>query len=81
MDEPIDIARAWKDEEYRNSLTPEQIATLPPNPAGEDELSEENLDDVSGGTYMFIRPGGGRPQTLGFACPPNTANLFSCHIA
>ena len=47
--ENIDIARAWKDEEYRNSLTPEQLATIPPNPAGETELDEEDLGNVSGG--------------------------------
>ena len=45
----IDIARAWKDEEYRNSLTPEQLASLPPNPSGETELDEEELGSISGG--------------------------------
>lgn len=50
----IDIARAWKDKEYRNSLTPEQLAQLPANPAGEAEedletLSDAQLDEVSGG--------------------------------
>lgn len=49
MDKEIDIARAWKDEEYRTSLTPEQLAQIPPNPAGDMELSEDELDDVSGG--------------------------------
>lgn len=53
MNEPIDIARAWKDEEYRNSLTPEQLAKLPPNPAGEVELSEDDLDDVNGGACPY----------------------------
>ncbi len=37
----VDVARAWKDEEYRNGLTPEQIAQLPPDPAEGPELSEE----------------------------------------
>ncbi len=54
MDEPIDVVRAWKDEEYRNSLTPDQLAHLPPNPAGDTELSEEELDMVAGGTYYYI---------------------------
>ena len=49
MDKPIDVERAWKDEEYRNSLTPEQLAQLPPNPAGDVEISEDDLDNVSGG--------------------------------
>lgn len=30
----IDVVRAWCDEEYRNSLTDEQRACLPENPAG-----------------------------------------------
>ena len=43
----IDIARAWKDPEYRKTLTPEELATIPPNPAGPTELTEEQLADVS----------------------------------
>ena len=45
----VDIERAWKDEAYRSSLTPEQLAAIPPNPAG--ELTEEDLEDVSGGQW------------------------------
>ena len=29
----VDIERAWKDDDYRNSLTPPQLAQLPTNPA------------------------------------------------
>ncbi len=48
------VARAWKDAEYRNSLTPEQIAQLPPNPgpAEGSELSEKELDGVTGGNIF-----------------------------
>ncbi|MFV8750616.1 mersacidin/lichenicidin family type 2 lantibiotic [Nannocystaceae bacterium ST9] len=28
------IVRAWKDPMFRATLTPEQLASLPPNPAG-----------------------------------------------
>lgn len=45
----VDIARAWKDPEYRKSLTPEELASLPPNPAGTAELTEEELGDAVGG--------------------------------
>lgn len=46
----IDIIRAWKDEEYRNSLSEEQRNQLPENPAGKiDELSEENMESLVGG--------------------------------
>ncbi len=49
QDKEVDIVRYWKDEQYRNSLTPEQRAGLPEHPAGEAELSDEMLDSVSGG--------------------------------
>ncbi|MFO0589090.1 MAG: mersacidin/lichenicidin family type 2 lantibiotic [Polyangiaceae bacterium] len=45
----IDIARAWKDEDYRQSLTEAQRASLPANPAGAIELSEVELSAVAGG--------------------------------
>lgn len=45
----IDIKRALTDPEYRKSLTPEELAELPENPAGDAEISEEDLDDVAGG--------------------------------
>ncbi|MBE9166110.1 mersacidin/lichenicidin family type 2 lantibiotic [Pleurocapsales cyanobacterium LEGE 06147] len=52
-----DIIRAWKDEEYRNSLSEEQLKLLPDNPAGIAELSDEVLQTVVGG--MRPRDGGG----------------------
>ncbi len=45
----IDIVRAWKDEEYRLSLTETQRASLPANPAGAIELTEIELSSVAGG--------------------------------
>ncbi len=44
----IDIVRAWKDEEYRNSLSSEEQAILPTNPAGSLELSDAELGSVHG---------------------------------
>jgi len=45
----LDIIRAWKDEEYRNSLSAEQQEQLPANPAGLVELNDEDMSSVSGG--------------------------------
>jgi mersacidin/lichenicidin family type 2 lantibiotic len=45
----FDIIRAWKDEAYRASLSPAQLAALPANPAGMVELAETDLDQVVGG--------------------------------
>ncbi len=42
----LDVVRAWKDEEYRNSLTEEQRAQLPENPAGLIDLTEEDIISV-----------------------------------
>jgi mersacidin/lichenicidin family type 2 lantibiotic len=47
--EDIDIIRAWKDEEYRNSLSEEQRAQLPENPAGMVELADEEMEIMAGG--------------------------------
>jgi mersacidin/lichenicidin family type 2 lantibiotic len=46
----IDIARAWKDEEYRNSLSADELAQLPAHPAGAFELSENELEAAHGGS-------------------------------
>ena len=37
----LDIVRAWKDEEFRLSLTDDQRAMLPSHPAGPIDLDEE----------------------------------------
>ncbi len=44
----LDIVRAWKDEAYRESLSQEQKALLPANPAGELEMSDAELAMVVG---------------------------------
>ncbi len=43
------IIRAWKDKAYRDSLSPEQQALLPENPAGQVELNLDELEQVAGG--------------------------------
>ncbi|HEU4511202.1 MAG TPA: mersacidin/lichenicidin family type 2 lantibiotic [Pyrinomonadaceae bacterium] len=50
----LDIIRAWKDEEYANSLTDVQRAMLPENPAGFVELTEQDLAQTAGGTLFTI---------------------------
>ena len=45
----IDIIRAWKDEEYRNSLSEEQRSQIPENPAGMTELSDKDMEALAGG--------------------------------
>jgi mersacidin/lichenicidin family type 2 lantibiotic len=45
----LDVVRAWKDEEYFNSLTEEQRSQLPANPAGMIDVSDEDMESVIGG--------------------------------
>jgi mersacidin/lichenicidin family type 2 lantibiotic len=35
-----DVIRAWKDKEYRRTLTPQEAALLPPHPASEIQFRE-----------------------------------------
>ena len=46
---PLKIIRAWKDEEFRLSLSEAERALLPANPAGTVELTEAELAGASGG--------------------------------
>lgn len=62
----IDIIRAWKDEEYRQSLTDAERAMLPENPAGKIELTDADLGAVVGGTdAMTVAERTGAGLTLG----------------
>ena len=54
----MNIIRAWKDEEYRMSLSDEERSLLPDNPAGPMELSDAELDSIVGG-------GGGGSAVIG----------------
>lgn len=43
----FDIVRAWKDEAYRQTLSTEELNTLPANPVG--EISDADLEAAFGG--------------------------------
>ena len=47
------VIRAWKNEAYRQSLSTEEQVLLPANPAGEVELSELELEAISGAQGFF----------------------------
>jgi mersacidin/lichenicidin family type 2 lantibiotic len=72
------IIRAWKDAEFRNSLSVAERAALPPNPAGVIELSDAELKYAAGGlmsawlTIPVICPGGPTPP------PPLTSKESGC---
>ncbi|AFZ34789.1 hypothetical protein Sta7437_1219 [Stanieria cyanosphaera PCC 7437] len=49
-----DIIRAWKDENYWNSLSEEQRSQLPENPAGITELIDIEMETIAGGKYYLM---------------------------
>ena len=51
----VDIVRAWKDPEYRASLSDVERAQLPAHPSGLIELG--NLERIRGGACVPTRPG------------------------
>ncbi|MGO8790101.1 MAG: mersacidin/lichenicidin family type 2 lantibiotic [Terriglobia bacterium] len=59
------IVRAWKDEEYRMSLSEAERSRLPENPVGAVELTDADLAGAAGGIY--------RPS---LACP--SVGLYRC---
>ena len=46
----VDVVRAWKDEQYRMSLSETERASLPQNPAGMVELTDADLEGIAGGS-------------------------------
>jgi mersacidin/lichenicidin family type 2 lantibiotic len=72
-----EIIRAWKDAEYRNSLTESQRAALPAHPAGLVELPIDVLDAAAGGMRANTVGTGLTPCTMPAVCPATT-NLMVC---
>jgi mersacidin/lichenicidin family type 2 lantibiotic len=48
--------RAWKDEDYRLSLSEMELSVLPEHPAGLIELADVETDLVAGGTTSNLTP-------------------------
>ena len=48
------LIRAWKDPMFRDSLGADALASLPPNPAGLVELSDEDLGAAAGGATPIL---------------------------
>jgi mersacidin/lichenicidin family type 2 lantibiotic len=62
----VSIIRAWKDAEYRESLSAEELAMVPENPAGAVELKDEEL------ARMF---GGDNPNYQNFSAPSSNGSV------
>jgi mersacidin/lichenicidin family type 2 lantibiotic len=55
----FDIVRAWKDESYRASLSIQEQAMLPENPAGTLDLSDAELETIQGACNINGNVSGG----------------------
>jgi mersacidin/lichenicidin family type 2 lantibiotic len=66
----IDVVRAWKDPMYRKRLTPLEIASLPPNPAGDNQVDKEELVRAVRSWVEFLDSCGGYTDNVTF---------WSCH--
>ena len=49
-----DIIRAWKDDEYFKGLSESERSRLPGNPAGINELTDDELGFAEGGTVTLF---------------------------
>jgi len=50
------IIRAWKDVEYRNSMSASERALLPSHPAGDIELTDVDLENFAGAIGPLASP-------------------------
>lgn len=64
-----EIIRAWRSEEYWLSLSEEERARLPENPAGMVELDDVDLSDVAGGVV----------ETMSLLVECASCNSCQCH--
>lgn len=83
---PRDIIRAWKDQDYRDSLSEAERAALPEHPAGAAELTDADLAGVAGaakGTQCacthHCNPGP-RPLPSTVICKTQVCKTFFCPI-
>ena len=71
----LDIIRAWKDEDYRASLSDAERAMLPPHPAGLIELTDTDLDRAAGAREAATN------AVLSFGCCDHTLTVGTCRVA
>jgi len=69
----FDITRAWKDESYRASLSAQEQAMLPENPAGALDLNDTELETIQGATNINGNVSGGCTSDQQWAASANAA--------
>ncbi len=74
----VDVVRAWRDAEYRSSLSEDVRQNLPANPAGIANIDDDVLKSITGGcggSLCSCGGGGGFPgSNPNFSCVTPPAN-------
>jgi mersacidin/lichenicidin family type 2 lantibiotic len=73
--EKVNINRALRDREYFLSLTDEERAQVPPSPAGDVELQDNDLSVVSGGSEAIVGTGDCSQNT---SCSTKYTSNYCC---
>ena len=71
MKKNIDVARAWRDEDYYLSLTEEERTSLGAHPAGAKTVADDALSSITGGC------GFKSPSTVCYN--PTTGETYYCN--
>lgn len=71
----MEVARAWRNPEYRASLSAAQLSVLPASPAGPLELNDGDLDVVAGGATLTPR------CSSCLNCTDTSSWAFSCQTS
>ena len=69
------IIRAWKDAEFRNSLSEKERELLPEHPVGVVELTDVELDGATGGRPLSY---GGCPNSTECTHLQGCTNIWMC---
>lgn len=79
----INVIRAWKDKDYKDSLTPEELALLPESPI---ELLQDDLSKIIVGGTSYGNINTVSLECWGFCCSvsqggggPATNGAYTCH--
>jgi mersacidin/lichenicidin family type 2 lantibiotic len=67
-----EIVRAWRDAEYRQSMSVKEQALLPGHPAGAIDLTDVAPGRNSLDTNLCTNVTCGSPCTFDYFCPPDT---------
>jgi len=71
----LDVARAWRDEDYFLSLTEEERASLGAHPAGISSLEDEVLKSITGGCACTVEVCSGPSCNGTVFCTPCGPNI------